>query len=59
MEIEPNLSNELKVSSSTNYSNNTQFSIESNNLILLKLRIKNKNKINNIFSYKKYIQKNG
>ena len=32
MEIEPNLSNELKVSSSTNYSNNTQFSIESNNL---------------------------
>jgi len=32
MEIEPNLSNELKVSSSTNYSNNTQFSTESNNL---------------------------
>jgi cyclin B len=32
MEIEPNLSNELKVSSSTNYSNNTQFSIESSNL---------------------------
>ncbi len=32
MEIEPNLSNELKVSSSTNYSNNTQFSIESNSL---------------------------
>ena len=32
MEIEPNLSNELKVSSSTNYSNNTQFSSESSNL---------------------------
>ena len=32
IEIEPNASNELILSGSTNYSNNTQFSIESNNI---------------------------
>ena len=32
IEIETNASNELKASGSTNYSNNTQNSIESNNI---------------------------
>ena len=50
MEIEQNSSNELIASSSTNYSNNTHFSIESNNLNICSTNLliyPDKNDINN------------
>ena len=49
MEIEPNTSNDLMASGSTNYSNNTHFSMESNNINVSNksLFCPTQNKINN------------
>jgi cyclin B len=43
MEIEPNTSNDLMVSGSTNYSNNTHFSMESNNIKVSNIQNNNNN----------------
>ena len=51
IEIETNASNELKASGSTNYSNNTQNSIESNNINAFVSKIHNYPEKNDVINY--------